>query len=1700
MSKYIPSNDFLNFGPGATPSRSKQNDSEIQKSNIQVGLHLSINDQITFDSPAPKRKFRQGESEDARKARLERDRLRKQKTRFNESESEKNARLQQHSQYLANSRANESESEKTARLQQKSQHMASVRANESESEKTARLQQKSQHMASFRANESESEKTARLQQKSQHMASVRANESESETVARLQQHSQYLANTRANESESETVARLQQHSQYLANTRANESESETVSRLQQHSQYLANTRVNESESEKTARLQQSRERMQVRRRINKEKLPTLYKKAENWNGIIPHKLKHIKMDVECIHCGSHNFFEELSQENQRKGYYSFEICCHHGKISLDKFPEYPIELKNLIIANHPQSQNFIDKIRKINSSVSFASMNPRRSNFPANRIGPYCYKVHGQVLHKINVALFPIEINKASYGQLFIIDPEEATNIRANNNPDVEKELLNIVGNIIKNVSPHATMYLTMAEEFERESMLCEQQGQNIPAMSLQLAEKNRSHGLQYNRPQVNEVAAVYAPGADGEVPNVEIAVFPKRDIRIYPNRGVDIKILSSTNQNTDPLCYPLFFPSGMYGWNIDMKQKNNKDKVSRAQYVSYQLMTRSEEKNGFNPIHYGKKLFHQFIVDQAVRIESDRMNFIRLNQKKLCADKYTNVSEALNNRAAENDAVIGKKIILPSSITGTPRWQIEQYQDAMTIVTRTGKPDLFVTVTCNPEWEEIQQNLLNNQKSNDRPDIIARCFNLIKKALLDEIIDCGIFGRSIAHVDVIEFQLRGLPHMHLLVTLHKDDKIKYATDVDKFIFAQLPDKNEDPELFELVAKHMMHGPCGVLNPNAPCMEKGKCTKGFPKEFNESTVLTEDGYPKYARPDNGRFVVKRNIQLDNRWVVSYSPYLLKRFPCHCNVERVSDIQVVKYFYKYVYKGPDKVEIEMKEAENNSDNVNIVDHNEVKRYLDMRHISAPVGCWMIFKFPIQDKSHKVEKLPIHLEGQQTVYWEEDWSEEQIKEAMEKKKMLQAYFDLNNKELDSYDPEAAEYFYYQIPENYLWESKNGKWRKYKKITKPAFGRMYWVDPSRSEEFHLRILLTRLKGVDAKNFISIRSVNGVDMGTYKKACLERGYIRDDTEWINCMEEARQKFMPYQLRTLLARILAHNNPSKPMELWNMFKKDLIEDFLRNNPQNIAEKLSYKDFVEKLISEGKSLNDFPDLPKINLIDLNAIIDCERECQFAFEKYRMLNNEQKGIANEILKMLNIEVPENIDFEQNNGYNAQSIYRKDSKILFVDGPGGTGKTFLYNVINHFCNAKKIKVANMAFSGIAATLLQNGRTLHNRFKLPVPLYNNSNSSISPQMKEWIEIKETEVFIIDEASMVPKHALQIIHNLLAQMMKNQDILGSKIFLFGGDFRQILPIEKNATKAQLINLSLKGHDFWQYIKIYKLTKNMRAICSDQKINNLAFDEWLLKIGNGELNDGEDNVEIPEQLICQNLTLEEEIFQQVINDKDWENLSKRALIAPLNVEVTESNQNVLNMMPHEEVKYYSIDEAKIDGSEYDMRFLTDEFLNSLTPSSLPLHELNLKEHATVMLIRNLNILKGLCNGTRLEIIGLHKNLLECKILTGMRKGEIELIPRITLNLEGEYPFVLSRHQFPVKLSFSMTIHKCQGQTLEYIGVDLRSETFVHGQLYVAISRTKGYDRIKFKLHKENISKKIKNIVYTEVLDLEINS
>lgn len=188
----------------------------------------------------------------------------------------------------------------------------------------------------------------------------------------------------------------------------------------------------------------------------------------------------------------------------------------------------------------------------------------------------------------------------------------------------------------------------------------------------------------------------------------------------------------------------------------------------------------------------------------------------------------------------------------------------------------------------------------------------------------------------------------------------------------------------------------------------------------------------------------------------------------------------------------------------------------------------------------------------------------------------------------------------------------------------------------------------------------------------------------------------------------------------------------------------------------------------------------------------------------------------------------------------------------------------------------------------------------------------------------------------------------------------------------------------------------------------------------------------------------------------------------------KSVILAPTNEDCSLINSDVLNRMPGNSRSYFSYDKVITD-NENEINNYPVEFLNSIIVSGLPPHKLDLKIDCVVLLIKNLNTSKALVNGTRMRIKNMHNNTIDCEILTGTARGKRVLIPRINLTYTGTIlPFDFQRTQFPIIVAFAMTINKSQGQTFDRVGILLRRPVFTHGQLYVAASRVKSFDGLKF--------------------------
>lgn len=287
-------------------------------------------------------------------------------------------------------------------------------------------------------------------------------------------------------------------------------------------------------------------------------------------------------------------------------------------------------------------------------------------------------------------------------------------------------------------------------------------------------------------------------------------------------------------------------------------------------------------------------RLTQQYVVDQYLKVETTRLQFIRNNQDKLRTDLHNGFTGALANDPTATTAEVGKRTVLPSSFIGSPRHMYEQYRDAMAKVTTFGKPDLFLTMTCNPQWPEIRKNLGPHQSSSQRVDLCVRVFHSKLLELLYDIVKEHVLGQIKSYSFVVEFQKRSLPHVHLILFLADNDKLHTPEDIDSLIRAEIPDPENEPLLWETVTQSMLHRQCNDggrhmcmrLSSSSPTTMT--CRFKFPRAFNSETVLGNDSYPSYRRrcPEEGgrTFTLPNNGKIfDNRWVVPYNPYLLLKY-------------------------------------------------------------------------------------------------------------------------------------------------------------------------------------------------------------------------------------------------------------------------------------------------------------------------------------------------------------------------------------------------------------------------------------------------------------------------------------------------------------------------------------------------------------------------------------------------------------------------------------------------------------------------------------------------------------------------------------------------------------------------------------------------------------------------------------------------
>ncbi|XP_076910374.1 uncharacterized protein LOC143567961 [Bidens hawaiensis] len=453
--------------------------------------------------------------------------------------------------------------------------------------------------------------------------------------------------------------------------------------------------------------------------------------------------------------------------------------------------------------------------------------------------------------------------------------------------------------------------------------------------------------------------------------------------------------------------------------------------------------------------------------------------------------------------------------------------------------------------------------------------------------------------------------------------------------------------------------------------------------------FYHPHLLAEQGFLEYKRRDNGQYVVKSNMMIDNRTVVPYNKTLLKQFQAHINVEWCNQDGSIKYLFKYINKGPDRATISLVQN-NNGDNPD-PNLDEIKAFYDCRYVSACEASWRIFSFDVYYRILSVMRLAFHLPGeQQVIYGANEDIEDILNKTTNASSMFTGWFECNkNHDL------AKTLTYAGFPTKYVWKKQLRKWEP--RLRGFAIGRVHAVLPAFDEAYYLRILLNKVKGPEC--FEDIRIVDGVVCENFRDACYKRGLLDDDMEYIEAIEEASHTYTGYYLRNLFATMLITYSLSRTHFVWESTWQLLVDGILykqqkdQNNPGLILNEEQLKNLalleIENfLISNNSSLRryqqiPFPDMETISratnpLMVEELSYDTETMSNEFNNLFDSLTNEQRGVYNEIMSAL-------ID--------------KKGGVYFDYRYGGTGKTYLWKTLYASIRSKGEVVLNVASSGIA-----------------------------------------------------------------------------------------------------------------------------------------------------------------------------------------------------------------------------------------------------------------------------------------------------------------------------------------------------------------------------------------------------------------
>jgi hypothetical protein len=1412
-------------------------------------------------------------------------------------------------------------------------------------------------------------------------------------------------------------------------------------------------------------------------------------------------------NIPCRKCSALMFMDECSNANDvlKKGVpHEFMMCCRNGNVSVPQSPPISHEFKKMVL-NHLGNQ-----LPALNAKVAFAGVSSYKAEVPGKQYG---FKILGPYDRVICTNLMA----SPTFAGIYIWDAEEQIRLRSAIQGNMEdddimtSDTVSFVTKYLMDNNPFAvTLRLASAEPHKPVTLLSSATyTMRAPASrGGQVAVLLPNDGTSRSHFAVTTLKGNRIRESDALVLHMNDSPNPAQSQRINYDHA-----------SYDALRFPILFPTGVYGWHRSFQSVNRDRRVSLREYYSFMLQDRPYENN---LLMDGKRLLQEYIVDAAAKIEDSELLFQSTHQKELRADKYDNIKRAIEEGFTGTLGHLrSKPQVMNKSMRNSPGQKAAKYKDFVAAFRHHAGVDAFVTMTANPNWPEVLSALKPGASPEDRSDIMNRVFKL-KLAKLIKEINNGILGEECCVGYVIEFQKRGLPHAHIAIAFKEEWKLKSGKEVDLMVSAEIPDPQIHPKLNKIVLHDSIHCCISEIGNPASCIVDGVCKKGFPFDHRNDTILVDLGYPLYRRRNlHPSEIVKKGktIRVTDSMVVPYSPVLSLLLNCHCNIQACSQIFDFKYFFKYFTKSAEAQIFypndDAKTAERKKSfailKESIHEDDEINRYKIGRFIGTSDALWSIMGFELYHLSQPVLNLPVELPGEQTVFLRDN-----VILGHPERTMLTAFFDLISEQGDmplTFDPskKVKDLLYQDVPNHCVWNSGPKMWSlRHRKAKNDIvqIGRLLPPPTTQLEKWALWMLLRHISG--PKSFDDI--LNGAP--TFIAACSNRGLLINDFEYEQFMEEVVAVEMPRRCRQIFADLLCSVAVPNPWALWDRFAQHLAQDFL-HEARNEGESMKIPCIKHTLwsinvclINQGSSLHDFK-FPldsycpstffEPRIIKTNAIICQETAYTFVINDKFTLNREQ---------LLFFEAVE------------RSIEDKNPKKFILQAPGGTGKTHTLNMIIKYCLFKGINVAVTSSTGISATALIGGRTVHSAFNAGVTVPNEGCSfSVSPSSKLAKEWSQVDVLIIDEVMCLDRRFVEAIEITLQKCVFVDDLrrldMGpfcGMTIIMTGDPRQQVPISPSANKTTLLSLCIHSSHLFKSFEQHHLCTNVRIHPSisfahdDGTIQSLQ--NWILQIGDGQMQKDDLNVDdahfvrIPNQFYSGNdlFELADRIYGDIsehAQDNAMKFFAERIILSPLYRDVQTINNIMIERFAN---AGYEI-ETMYSKDTVTGKFGDEEIANEYSASCFPEHKLRIFIGCPVMILRKYS--GQVNNGDRAVIVSISTYRLGLRMLSGSKIGRIVHMPRMIYTpTKDSMRLEMQRLQFGIVVSFGITVSKSQSCGFKNVGIWLNDHLFAHGHLYLALSRLQvssdGDYSLLFASRKDIMKDHrgvfAKNIVYKEVL------